>query len=202
MNALKIFTVPVLLIGIATPTQAFNLTPSSTIGNVRSYDGENSLYISSGSKSRVASSLAAWLRQPVGDYGKSGSGALFTIAPGTYDLTWKMYTARDEDSDWLVLFDGSNFNRIARSAIATIAKEYERPEDFDRWRTNSISTRFNTTTGTFALLSMDTNRRWDTTWKLENIAAVPSVGVPEPTTIGGLAIGGFLAFRRKLGSKA
>jgi hypothetical protein len=179
-----------LLAAIApTPAIAFELTPTSTIGNVRTYTNSTDLYISSGTKGKATSSLSKWLAVDYTGY-NGGSAALFKVAPGSYEITWQMYTSRDEDSDFLGLWNGSGreIQRVASSAIAMIPKEYERPEDFDRWRTDTITTTFTTESGDFALFALDGNRRWDSTWKLESFNQVAAV--PEPATILGMAVAG------------
>jgi hypothetical protein len=188
MLRLSIVTLILSLAAVA-PAHAFSLTPSSSAGNVRGYSDSTDLYISSGSKSRSANTLKSWLNLDYTGY-TSGSGALFKVQPGTYTITWQMYTNRDEDTDFLGLWNGSGstIQTVASSAIANIEKEYERPEDVDRWRTNTLSTTFTTTTGQFALFALDGNRRWDTTWKLEGFEAVNSSAAPEPATFLGIGL--------------
>jgi hypothetical protein len=196
MLKLTITTLVLSLAAIA-PAHSFELTPSSSAGNVRFYNDNADLYISSGSRGKAQSSLFRWLQLDYTGY-SGGSAALFDVAPGTYTLTWQMYTNRDEDTDWLGLWDGSGrtIQRIASSTIANIEKEYERPEDLDRWRTGSLSTTFSTTTGQFALFALDGDRRYDTTWKLESITS--AAAVPEPTTfVGTVVAGSALLWRRK-----
>lgn len=173
----------------ALPVAAFPLTPTDQIGNVRTYADEPYLYLSSGAKSRSITSLNAFLgfRMP---YGVSGSAAMFDLAPGLYEMTWRMQTNPDETSDELFLWNGA-FTSLAASSEA------------DQWHedgSNRVTTDWRTTQfesfGRVILIALDGNRRFDTTMKIDNITASNSTAAPEPSIVGGLILGSIAIIRR------
>jgi hypothetical protein len=184
-----LFTAAILTAVSALPASAFSLTPDQYLGNVRQYGNEPFLYISSGSQSRSIKSLNAFLgfRMP---YGVSGSAAIFDLAPGRYQMTWRLQTNPDECSDELFLWNGK------LSSLASSSEVYLPHED----GSNRITTDWQTTEfesfGRIILIALDGQRQYDTTLKLESINSLQSASVPEPTTIAGMAIAGFALLRR------
>jgi hypothetical protein len=181
------------LIGLAALTaitsapavQAFSITPTRSIGNVRTYEGQPDLYLSSGSRSRLSSSLSRWLEADVVPYGPSGSIALFSVQPGRYRFTWRLYTNLNEDSDALLLWNGQSFQLLALSSDATQRHEDLPDRVQTKWQTSTVTTE----TGKLAFLAMDGNRRWDTTMKISHFEKMP---VPEFGTVVGMIAGGIL----------
>ena len=173
-----------LLTGIVSPAQAFTFSPVDSIGNVRRYESEPYLYISSGRQARSIASLNAFLGFQM-PYGVSGSAAIFDLEPGHYSLTWRLQTNPDEWNDELFLWNG------ALTSLATSSEANQWHED----GTNRVVTDWRTTQfesfGRVILIALDSDRRYDTTLKLDNISAVP-----EPSTVGGLIVAGFALIRR------
>ena len=178
-----------LLALTAFPAAAFPLVPTDSIGNVRTYQGEPFLYLSSGAKARSITSLNAFLgfRMP---YGVSGSAAIFDLTPGRYSMTWKMMTNPNEASDELFLWNGA-FSSLATSSEADQWHEDGSNRVVTDWRTTEFES-----FGRVILIALDGDRRFDTTMKIDSIEAVESAGVPEPSMIGGLIVGSIAILRR------
>jgi hypothetical protein len=175
-----------LTLSSALPATAFSRTPDQFLGNVRQYSNEPYLYISSGSQSRSIQSLNAFLgfRMP---YGVSGSAAIFDLAPGRYQMTWRLQTNPDECTDELFLWNGALMS-LAASSEAHLPHEDGSTRIVTDWQTTEFES-----FGRIILIALDGQRQYDTTLKLESIA--PANAVPEPGTIGGMAIAGFALLR-------
>ncbi len=165
----------------------FFLTPDQYLGNVRQYSNEPYLYVSSGSGSRSIKSLNAFLgfKMP---YGVSGSAAIFDLAPGHYQMTWRRQTNLDEFSDEIFLWNGALMSLVA-SSEAYLPHEDGRDRILTEWRTTEFEF-----FGRIILIALDGDRRYDTTLRVESITQAEAV--PEPSAIGGLAIAGFALLQR------
>lgn len=172
------------------PAAAFPLVPTDSIGNVRTYADEPYLYLSSGSKARSITSLNAFLgfRMP---YGVSGSAAIFDLAPGLYEMTWRMQTNPDEASDELMLWNGA-FSSLAASSEADQWHEDGSNRVVTDWRTTQFES-----FGRVILIALDGDRRFDTTMKIDSIEAIENTtAAPEPSIVGGLIVSGIAILRR------
>ena len=173
-----------LLTGIVSPAQAFTFSPVDSTGNVRRYESEPYLYISSGRQARSIASLNAFLGFQM-PYGNGGSAAIFDLEPGRYQMRWRLQTNLNEYSDELFLWNGA-LTSLASSSEAHLPHEYGGDRITTEWHTTEFES-----FGRIILIALDGQRHYDTTLKIDNISAVP-----EPSTVGGLIVAGFALIRR------
>ncbi len=151
------------------------------LGDVRFRD--NYTAVTTGGKDRAISSLSSWLGASLDGLGTEGSGAIWNITPGEYEITWQVYASEnDVDRDVFYWWDGFELREFVSRAIATNQRSAT------RWDSPWTTTKITVTGDTLGFIGLDTVDKSGTSElrisRLERVGTVQKM--PEPGSVLGL----------------
>ena len=175
-----------------------DLNTNNYLGDVRFKDNYTS--ITTGGKDRAISSLSKWLELPIDNLGTEGSGAIWDLEPGEYEITWQVYTGENDfNNDVFYWWNGSEVQELATRAIATNQRSKT------RWDSVQNTTKLTITNGKLGFLALDTDDKSGTSeLRISRIEKVESIDfsrnskkTAEPKSVIGLLISATLLISSK-----
>lgn len=175
-----------------------DLGTDNYLGDVRFRDGYTA--ITTGGKDRAASSLSKWLGLPVNNLGTEGSGAVWDLAPGEYEITWQVYTGENDfNNDVFYWWDGFELKEFTSRAIANNQRSKT------RWDSQQTTTKITVKNGTLGFLALDTVDKSGTSElrinRIEMVKSIPHSKnlkkTPEPKSALGLLASAVILFLPK-----